>query len=505
MVVWLLVRNSFSVATEFFFWKDDWFLKWSALYNPNSFYKGFNYWLLRFPEFYLRVLITDSVIWQRIGLVMKFINSIIFYFFIQTLFKNKKMAVAGSMLYASYSGGMEIYTWAILNTLLIPIVLGGIIAFDKFLQTQKIRFLIGTGISFLLSNILYFGRTLGMIPFFLFWFALYEMNSTKLNYKKLKISILFLLSTLSFFVLNFFAGFISGQNWKPQFFLEGLQQYPIFFASLGNLLRIPFSRHYEIGGLTEFSAISMWIGIGGLILCVVTTSLFTYTKRQVFYWIAVFLSWAYFLYFFNWMYGGGGVSTLVGSAHRYLALSAMSLLIIWSLLLSYLRGKWFYVILFLLISMNLDYSHFIVGNDLKVRDRIKIESLYKEINQILDKDDDVQVLILDTPNELKSFVVQGWYPFTYAYYKGLSGTNKFPTIIAESEAGQKWICADKSEKQQIANMAGFVDYRNDTVLYKEHIYWFTISEDGNLKDRTLELYSNIQDCKNVMTETSMQQ
>src|SRR5260221_2134572 len=298
MILWLLVRNSFSVATEFFFWKDDWYLKWAATYNPDIFYKSFNYWLLRFPEYYLRVLIPDSVIWQRIGLIMKFVNSLFFYIFIKKLFKSRKMAGAGSMLYASYSGGLEIYTWAILNTLLIPIILLGIFAFDRFLHTKKFSFLILTGISFVLSNVLYFGRTLGMIPFFLFWFALYSLNQGKIHYKKIKITSALFASAVSFFVLNFFAGFISGQNWQSQFFVEGLHQYPVFFASLGNLLRIPFLRHYEIGGLTEFSTVSMWIGIGGFIMCIIAAGLFAYTKKQVFYWISLFLSWVYFLYFF---------------------------------------------------------------------------------------------------------------------------------------------------------------------------------------------------------------
>lgn len=189
----ILCLLSFGKAINSYFWKDDWALLWSANYNPQDFFYttvGSN-WLVRTGLFmypYVLILhkyIHDSFVWQFIGLGLKVINSILFYFLILVITRKKHIATAGSLLYASYSGGIETYTWHRLNALATSFVLLGFVFYKKYLDSFKTRHFLASFLSFIFSVFSYVGRATGFVMVLILWNILIFLKRD-IDFKKRK-------------------------------------------------------------------------------------------------------------------------------------------------------------------------------------------------------------------------------------------------------------------------------------------------------------------------------
>lgn len=249
-----------------------------------------------------------------------------------------------------------------------------------------------------------------------------------------------------------------------------------------------------MAGLTRLSYI-LGYGLLAAGLVIGVKYLLKPTERRLY--SLLFIGWIFLFYITNWIFGGGGVYTILSSGHRYLALSAVGVIALVSVILSSLPKRKVLIFSLILIVLNLRYSSYLIGLESLVRDRDKIIPIHREIMTKVSDDESVRFLLIDTPNRLKSFLAGGWFPYTFAYYRGLSDISDFPTVFSFWQSGLDWLCAKNDiEKDAIAHLEGVSDYQKGKTFTVDDIYAWSVSEDGKITDRTETLRQDYQECMN---------
>jgi len=504
--IFYLCKKSYGNAFDFYFWKDDWAWLWSANYNPEDFYHTTvgGTWLVRtgvLMRLYvlkLHRLIQDSYQWQVAGFCLKCINSILFYFFIKSITKKKYLAVIGAFLFASYSGGIESYTWHKLNAVATGFVLLGFTFYHEFLRSLKLtRFLISY-FFFICAFLSYMGRAAGLVPVAIFW-GLLEIVKKDSKLDKFKVLLSVVVIALPYLLLIRIV--TSVQKPTNNFYIDVFKQYDIFFGIVGNLLKNPFVRIDELGYLANLDKLGFVLGLSLFILWGLIGLVYLRCRSEKLKYTLFFIGWIYMFYFPNWIWGGGGVLTTLGSGHRYLAVAGIGVVTLWVLFISSLTSRNALIATLVLLVLNLSYSDHLISLESSVRNRYLVEPIYYELNKAMEEDDDVQLIVIDTPNKLKSFVAGGWYPYTYAYYKGLTDIKKFPVVIAFWEYAAQWVCSNPEQKDDMQAVGGFGDNRNLEYLDIEHIYAWYLDVDGKLDNKTDQIRQITKECQDKRRES----
>src|SRR5258706_4002752 len=242
--LWFIARESYSEAFNFHFWRDDWAWLWSSHYNPADFTRS-----ILGPTWYLRVgplsyfyvinlhqLITDAQIWQWIGFFLKLLNSLIFFVFVFTLTRKKYLAVLGSFLYASYSGGAESYVWYELSGLSTTFVLLGFIYYYKFLEGFSKRSFTISYVLFIISFLIFIGRSTGVIAIIVLWNALKFIDTgAKSSNKKRLLIYSSIAYVIPFLALSLYIR--SVQKFSGNTPSEIISHLHLLLGNIGNLVR----------------------------------------------------------------------------------------------------------------------------------------------------------------------------------------------------------------------------------------------------------------------------
>lgn len=498
ILVLLLNYLSYKEAFGYFFWRDDWAFLWSSKYNPSDFYHTTvgAYWFVRTGLFnmlfaQLHSILDNSFQWQLIGFSLKVINSFIFYFFVKQIVKRKDLAYAGAIIFSSYAGGIEAYTWHLPTGLVITFLLLAVLNYLKYTEKFVIKhfflFLIFISLAFLS----FVGRVMGVFPILFLWNILIcfkVKNSEKV--KKLLLINVFLV--LCVFVIG---RFMPSYTVNPFVYLvESLKHIEIYFESIGNLIKVPFIENQELGGLAAPNLLSFSLGVIGLLSIIPLFIKFVVTKKDRYIYLLMSIIWIYGFYIFNWLYGGGDVTTLVGSVHRYLSISGVGVIMLTILIIDFTPRSFRTVIVAILIVVNIVHANKINTSEGSVRYKQIVEPIYQEILRKTNKSQDVDVLIVDTPNKLKSFVVLGWLPYTYAYYTGLRETTKFPAVFPDWDSAIQWACSPIDKKKEIEVRLGVVNYRNIYKVDLNKLFAFRLEVNGKITDQTDNFRDRVKSC-----------
>lgn len=497
----VLCLISYGKALDFYFWKDDWAWLWSSNYNPADFFGTTvgTSWFVRTGLFmypyviYLYKYIQNSYIWQSFGLILKIVNSVALYFLIYSVTKKKYIAVIGSLVYASYSGGIESYTWHKLNALATFFVISGFTFYSRFLEKIDKKYFIYAYLFFLLAFFSYVGRSAGIVLVVIFWNTLLLLKKNlKVKYKRF----LVLSSLLYIIPYLLFSRYVLSVDASPQGYTKlVVGNINLFFGIIGNLLKNPLFKQNEMGGLSVLDKLSYFLGFG-VFLCGIAFGISYLIKRTIYLLLlTVFTFWIYFFYITNWIFGGGGIFTLLGSGHRYLSVSGVGVIILYSLLIISLNKKVAIILTILSIILNLNYSKYLIGIENSLRSRELIIPIHKTILDKVPVGKIPRLLVIDTPNKLKSFVVLGWFPYTFSYYRGITDIQDFPTVFPTTESAYNWVCAKSNEERtQIQNTVGVIDYQNSKSFSRDDVYAWYLRENGQIDDKTENFRSNISNC-----------
>lgn len=496
-IVYGIVWRSLPGVNKLYYWRDDWVFLWSNKNNPPILYNEIGapaWWIksgllhLAYARMFGKIPVETL---QFSGLVIKVINSFIVYLLVYSLIRKKLPATLAMLLFASYGGAAEAYTWHRITGAATGFAMLAFAFHNFFLHSTKKIFLVGMMASSVLALFCYFGRVVGIFPVFIFSTALAMYERVKRG--GIVYGIFLVLLFLGLFGLT--RTNITNVSGIPinETITSTYKNINVYFSNLGNLAQSSFVRLPELGGLIgTISPISLFIGSGLFALWIISILIFVITRSKFFKLVAICLAWLFLTYFPNWMYAGGGPGTMIGSAHRYFAVSAVFFPLIVGVVFSRISNTTQIILFIFLLGLSLNYSRYLLDKEKYLRDSDKVVKVYQEIVKETENDPLPRLIVIDTQLD---YLATGWFPYAYGYYKGIHEREDFPPVIANLDAAIKWLCAPApGDREILGSMYGVPNYQKDRPVLIENIYAWRFSKEGELSNLTGSLRENFKQC-----------
>ncbi len=439
LIVVLLSLISFNYALGFHFWLDDWMNLWFVLNGHKEGYQGqFDIHPGNYVTFFSQVYLfgTEPLLYNWFGLVCKICLSFIVGLLAWVITKNKKSFYIGTLLYASYFGGMEsfVFTTARNNLLNLGLVCFTIIFYltGTYQNKNKLK---GVGLLFLFLSFLSDPARMVFLPMLL---IVYEvviwMRKRDESFSKalIRTSILIVVSLAGFFSTPLgtnLGGQTSSGHFSEIFFISS--NYYAFFTGLGDL--IASYLHIFKPQPVAYS----WI-IGVLfIIWLIAWSLWQLFKNENIE-VAIFLNSIWMSLIINWL---AFPYLIAVSQHRYQTISAAFFIVLVTMLLIKLKKKYLPVLV-LIIILNVIHSIGINHDWNTVRDYKKVQKLINVEMSYIPKNSNPQLLVLEGSPRIVSEGL-GWTfggSVPYSFSRNISSIDDVPSSAPTLEQNVEIFC-----------------------------------------------------------------
>ncbi len=488
-----LVNISFGKAKDYTFWRDDWLVVWAGRYYPSILNKEdagrlrtvgatLHNW------FFIKVVGFDNANWQRTGMALKVINSLILFYLVLTLTSSAKVGFFSSVLYASSFGGLEAYSWTRLVAFTLTIIMLAFIFYVKsYFQNKKKYFILAILFSFFAVS-LDMWRSLGLLVVIPLWEILITFS------KKTPYKIRNSLKRVSIYVISFivFAGVISGAITISQKDIPGSssvnqaivarflnkEKFSYFLISIGNLVRSPLFPTMEEGSLSAGDNLSMILGSVFLIITFVISWRFLKKRSPNLVLPLVLMVWILVFYFPNWFYEP---FISLGATHRYIAISAVAFYILIILLLNKIKFSASILSVTLLVLLNMNNSIKITDHAYLIRGREVVDLLWDKIVSTVPPGEVKSVFVIWGEHYLRGYVFDWSGPYPYAFKRGIRSLWDFP-ILVNKETAASLVC-DPETKIPYWGVGGGTQRAGEATKI-DKIYGWYIGNSGILEDKT---------------------
>lgn len=496
-----LVYFSHKVILTYYFWRDDWHLLWTITTGSYSYDR---FWLVKTGLMvpiirYIYGLFESYYVVQWIGLITKIINVVILFYFIKSITGSKYAALSGLLFYAVYSGGLEAYSFVRQDGMLVGFLLVLFILLHKYLENRNKKYLyvsvvLWTILPLIFGVEVFFGRGIGIVIPYVFW-ILAEVYRKKekgvINSLRKRSYLIFILLALSSYLSLLLL------NYKNVDILKLAQQIylgrRIYFGSIGSLLMNPYYYKKEITALYGGGLVGVYLGILSLVTLMISVLLFLKTKKKMYSLLSFSIIWIHSTYIINWLFGGGSTGTGVGSSHRYLAVSAIGVVLFTSVILSKIPRKLSYILLLVILILSVRYTKRITENDFWIRGEPIVGNFYSTVAAAVPEGKKARLILVEAPDNMKAPVV-GWsLPWAYAYYKKLA-YSEFPVVFELRDDAVAWLCAEGQDRRSLENTLGVTDVRSSEPVVLEEIYAWKLAENGDLVNRTDGFRNSVKEC-----------
>lgn len=494
ILVILLSFISFYYAFSFTFIVDDWYQLWGVFYDrsiidyyiltqhPNSAYEFLALApIFKFNPFY----------YQIVGFILKIIASLSAALFVFSISRSKKIAAFAGLIFASSVIGIEAFTRisAHNSALLIPTLCLGIY-FWVMAGEGKSIYKYFLAIFFIILTIIGDpGLGIMILPILFVWnlLGLYQNFSRQELRKFLAVNPLLLIIPIS---LKFYLDprIANRPIADHTSFVLSHISYTLnnFLTSIGNLVIgwvIPLK---EDMGLATTNPVSTIFGYSFLLYTIFLGYKF-FRKKSENLKILLFLSiWIFLFYFPSWFTQGHYVKggTISAVSNRYLAISSVGFIIMLAYLLKFLKNRYSYTVLIIIIVFNLISSPRILSAEYKYRSVEIQNKLYGRIDQEFPMGNEKDNLIIFLgENQLKIFGLEwnGFYPL--AIKRGITDKKELPTIA-----------------NSLSEVEGVVCINNDVLPPKfrlSNIYAWKVQNDNiyNISEDVRKFISSDEKCK----------
>lgn len=500
VVVYGIVWRSLPGVDKLFYWRDDWVFLWSNKNNPPVLYAeiGAPAWWIKsglFHPAYARMFGKIPVErMQFSGVVIKTINSFVVGLLIYSLVRKKFPTVLAMLLFASYGGAAEAYTWHRITGVAVGFAMLAFAFHNLFLATPKKIYFVGMITASVVALFSYFGRVMGIFPVFIFSTALTMYERFKKEYL-VYVSFLILLFLGLFAFTRTSVATVAGSVVAETIISEisDYKNIKVYFSNVGNLAQSSFVKLPELGGLIgSISPLSLFIGFALFGIWIISFLVFAITRSKFFKLAAICLAWLFLTYFPNWMYAGGGPGTMIGSAHRYFGVSAIFFPLIAGVIFSRISKTAQVVLFIFLLVLSLNYSRYLLDKEKYLRDSEKVAKIYQEIVKETENDPLPRLMVIDSQLD---YLATGWFSYSYGYYKGIRLREDFPPVFANLDAAIKWLCATSpKDREALGSMYGVPSYQKDRPVLPENIYAWRFSNNGELSSLTGYLRERAKKC-----------
>lgn len=485
----LLTLASYWKIFSFTFWKDDWSLLWSTLYNLKGYHGYFNHpgtpieFLLLTPIFK-----TNPIYWMSFGIVLRIVNAFFVGIFAKKLTRSNTIGfLSGIFFAASYAGGESLHfiSAQVTELALIPLCITGIY-FIKVLEEKKtylyaflfwllVTFLVdpprtvpiifllpiiavlkkeGKNYRFVLGILkkFYFVFILLGVPLFIFWFIFLSPGTllAKLfaqipKHPQVIFQKYYELHHLAATIGNLFIGWIYRMVQDDQ--NTGI--YSRFFAVVGYLIGL--------------------VGMGSLLV-------FFKTKRNLFGIISFTILWAFLFYLPNFL---SEPRAPMAAPHRYLLIPSIGLVVLLAYIIVQIRRKTLIVLLSLVfLLLNIYQSNTVLSYQATYRSTQVVEKIWNSMSKSVPSGqeyDSIWMVSGKEPWVSEDVLLNGFAPM--ALQRHLIDSDSFPMMTNYMNVAVKFLCNDKLPQ---INRWNIVLQKNR--IHLSHVYAWKIEDNGSVTD-----------------------
>lgn len=451
-------------AVDFHFWRDDWADLWAIIYHPEtSIYFNYGNAFNLHPGSALEKVIFAKVFgfnhiqWQILGIILRILDSCAIALMVFGLTKSRRVGYLAGLFSASAVGGLESVTWisAHISAIFILFVSIGIYFWSASLinNAKKIRYFLLAMIFISIALISTPARGALVVPLLALWDVMYwyRIKGKELLYKILSrniflIFIVFILVKL----LNFSkSGLISYGNLTNLInpLLKNPDLIENYLYSVGNLLISWFYFIKEPISLGNPSNISLLAALTFLIIILVSVIVFLLKKSLKIQMIVLFSFWLLLFYFPNFLYEK---TLIVGSSHRYLAISAISIPIIVAIFLNNIKKKKLIIFSTLFIGLNIISSNKVLYELAQYRSYKVVQPIWDKINNDVPKDMKNMIFMYYGGDLVWGTSMTWSASVPFGIMRGYTDAYDFPIVTGDRDLIVNLLCKDNIHRPSVS-------------------------------------------------------
>lgn len=440
-------------ALDFHFWRDDWGNLWELTYHPEvSVYFDNSVSLRRHPGLAVEKVIgnrffgQDIFSWQMFGIALRILDSLAISLMLLGLTRSKKVAIFGGLFMASAIGGLESVTWISAHTsaIFIFFLSLGIYFWSRSLDlSHKSYWIFLTALLFLSTAVLVTPAAgLFILPVAFLWDLLTWLRiRDKFLLRRIifrgGLGLLTILGTVNFLNsrLKMFSSNDLFNNVKLIFLNISLTKN--YFSSLGNLLTswfYPVNEPISLSTPTKFNLISGEL----FVFAALSISIAFLIKRSRNLQVTVFfIMWMFLFYFPNWLYEK---TLVVGSSHRYLAVSSVALISFAAIFISKLKPKFMILFSLLFIILNIVSANQVLKSISQYRSYKIIQPIWEQIeNEVISNQKDM--IFMYFGSDLVWGTSMSWSgSVPFGIERGVTNANDLPIVTGDRQLIIKLLC-----------------------------------------------------------------
>lgn len=483
----LLSVLSYGRAIDYNLWRDDWNAIWLYKFDVQNYFFNWSFsgrhsgeFLNLFP--WILLFGTNYFLWQGFGIILKIIASFCVGLALYGVTRSKRTFWIASLLYASFFGGLEAFTW-LSARLSVFLVIFLCLVFYFYFQSfsQKGRMFKFSLLLFFLSVITEPIVMIFVLPVFFVW----ELSQRFVSRRIFEIEFLWrMLSVVSVFLSGFFITPFgrslltpSGSQGYISTILKNNQLITNYFCSIGNIITLYFRNfsYIEATGASYDTYIA-FVGLSFIVLFVIGGIFLTLRRKQSGPIILFSIVWISFIYLPSWL---SEMKLVVGSFHRYLALSSVGFIFIISYLISKLPRVVMIEVCVIIITLNLFRSINGINNEYSYRGYQVSQPLLDQQEADVPKNFSGGLFWVGGNSELRGYIfdwsMSGTLPFSIQ--RKLNKIEEIPVGSADMNLIEKLVCEKNIQKPSVF---GWTVQKEPIPVDK--IYAWDVTDKGKLKN-----------------------
>jgi len=463
-------------ALGFDFWRDDWGNIWDLTFHPEtSIYFDNSATLHRYPGLAVEKVVFTHFFgpnvfdWQLMGIIFRVVISLSVALMLYGMTRSKTVGILVGLFSASLVGGLESVTWISANSRAIFIIFltVGIYFWVKSLDSGIIKEYVLSLIFLCVAVIAAPAEGLLVFPVAVLWdFLTWIRVRNKVIFQKIAVRVfvlgvllVFTINRLNFWLRLFTSGGIVNSVGSVFTNPDLIKNY---VSSLGNLLTSWIYQTDEPISLGNRTIFNQSVGVFFVFVTLLIVIFFLKKRSRNLQVATLFLAWMFLFYLPNWLYEK---TLVVGSSHRYVAVSSVAFASLITLLIYKFRSK--YLILFssLFIILNIIASNKLLEKISTYRSSKIIEPIWSQINSQVTPGQKGMIFMYQGTDLVwgTSMNWSGSVPF--GIKRGISNADDLPIITGDKQLIVKLLC----EKNVYRPTLGGWIYQKDRIP-TSHLY-----------------------------------
>lgn len=495
-------------ALSFGYWRDDWPYIWGLYVAENGNFFDGTYTARFYPISLLRLKIISLFLdtkpfgWHLVNIIFRVFASVSSGFVAYSITKSKKIFLLSTTFLAVGIAGVEPASFIGANNVTFFMIPLGVCVYFwvKSTSEQKINWT-ELAISLIFVTVLTKGEQWSyyVMPLvLLMWDILnlfHHRNRRSLVLLLKKFAILIIVLGITFYIPPLSLEGSSTLSRLKGVKVTGLRN---LFSSLGRLILGSWFYTSESGGLSNATVLMIFSGAAYFATAALAALRFLHKPTKYLMAITYLNAWIIIFYLPNWIFAP---TLTVGASHRYLAIPAIGLYIVFAILLARLPKKIMVLFVMFFIFSNIYSANKVLTKLGNFRSAEKIDNVIADMTKPIPMEQDEFLIFYKGDGEFRGYILDWSLGIPIAIARDIKDTKKFPIWVGNISKVESLLCGEDlvvnligGKGQHIKKSSDYYDLNN--------IYSYYIKDSGEVINNSDEFRSELStiDCGKLNSE-----